>query len=525
MEEGGRMSDIAVITKIVTEGFFDQDLVKKIQADSANGGRVLHPFGIALIASRALKLGAEHEAGDRQPLTVIGEMLLTTNDIATEGDQSEEARHLRFIRDLSVSNGENNYFRVGRYYRLFKELAPTMKNSSPESDIATLYTNATGMSIDAIFTLMLALYGKFAELGNRSRTRSNSPAFVQPTLEEFIIAPNQYFKKTTMNQDIVQRSIYSLSTNPKQYMADTNRTDLPFDFTHLRTWPLVQVGKDNFVVPVIDFLFNRMATRIYFDIYDSLGEKQKGSFGNFVGGLVQVYINEVLTSFLGQPGSALARWYSDQQFEKDRPDQKTPDAIIVGQDRGKLVLAFLEFKSARPRNRAMVAGDIASLQQQWRHSLIGTPDGAVGARQLDSSISDFFKGRLRIPGVNPNVIDRIYPVIITIDPWPLVADMKSTFLADVGENGLLTQTNVATLDVWSCFDLETLGALVEKRKLALFKLMRIRSSDPNKRLVPISLQLAENGVISEERSEFFDAIWKRLHDNVVTDLDLKSAND
>ena len=278
------------------------------------------------------------------------------------------------------------------------------------------------------------------------------------------------------------------------------------------------MGDTRFCVPVIDFLIDRFTIRAYFDIIDPLSSKEKDAFGGFFGKVLERYIHLLLTEMFGPPGRHLGRWFLPSQYERSRGTPEGPDAVILGNQGNSLSAIFLEVKSSRPNRDVVVSGDLSKLADNWHRYLIGTSGKPKAARQLDRSIKDFRSGKFRLPGVDQSSVSIIYPVIITLDPWPLYMEVYEAFCDDVGSFGLLQDSAVAPIDVWSCFDLEFLSPQVLAGR-SLFDLIARRPK--GKAHLPLWVQLQSRGLVDNVNSPLLKATWERIRSTIVNDLQLK----
>ena len=290
------------------------------------------------------------------------------------------------------------------------------------------------------------------------------------------------------------------------------------DFTHLKTLPMVHLGDTRFCVPVLDLMFDRLTIRAYFDIIDPLSTDEKNAFGSYFGRVVELYVHSLLREMLGEPAGPVGRWFTPNDYIRDENSPEGPDAIIFSHDGASIVSIFMEIKSSRPVRAAVVSGDLDKLRENWNQYLIGTSQEPKAARQLDRAISDFRAGRLKVPGYPPDSVTRIYPVIVTLDPWPLYLDVFAWFLDDVDSLGLLRGDRTAALDIWSCFDLELASPRIRSGQSFADLL---KDSRPASEHIPLWLRFPSAPQMLEQLSPLLDGVWDRLRDSMVRDLGLR----
>lgn len=239
------------------------------------------------MTSKILEIGEEKRGGIKlsSPET-IGVILLTANDLATEGSgggpdslQNQEA----FIRFPSVSSGENIYSRIGRYFQILVEIPSDLKHDPNWMDITEIYRKLMGFQINRLFGLAFGVYSTYGALGVELNERWRGKDIPQPNLGNWILDSSSFLKSTRISPTDAHQLMLKFSTSPSLFASDESQSDGVFDFTHLKTSPIVHLGGSKFCVPVLDYLIDRMTIRAYFDIFDNLGSTDRGKFGIFLG--------------------------------------------------------------------------------------------------------------------------------------------------------------------------------------------------------------------------------------------------
>jgi hypothetical protein len=221
---------------------------------------------------------------------------------------------------------------------------------------------------------------------------------------------------------------------------------------------------------------------------------------------------------LGPTGMSSSRWYTPDQYVWQKGLSGGPDAIIIGQTGKSLEAIFLEIKSPRPRKQTQVSGDLELLKIDWTRFLIGSPRERKEARQLDQAVTDFRNSKFSLPGIDQNTVATIYPIIVTLDQWPFSLKNYQAFAEDVRAEGLLRQPQVMPIDIWSCFDFETLCSRVISGG-QIFQIVRHRSLGED--YLPLWFQLNLGGSAPGPNSPTLEKSWDKLRDAMVADLGLK----
>ena len=513
-----RTSGGETVDDMIVRNFMRESVRGRALDQIANGGILASRFSLALVATVALRSGEETSGEGKFPSRdALGEILLSANDIAT----SQASQMTTTILAAGVSSGENAFCRLARYYLLLMEIPDSMRGDHGWRDVRAMFRNRMGFEIGRLLSLGFGFYSYYnglgADLNERWRTVEEIPP---PTAGQWILDSGSFLESSGVSPEQAHELMLSLSTEPDRFLAEPTLADRPFDFTHLKTWPLVHLGDTRFCVPVLDFLMDRLTIRAYFDMIDDLTKEEKEAFGSFFGLVVERYVHLLLEEMLGKPAGPTSRWFKPNSYERAKGGPEGPDAILIDHQNGSLVAIFVEVKSSRPRLDSATSGDLSRLRQDWNDFLIGTQEEPKAARQLDRAISDFRKGALSVPGLDPSRVGKIYPVIITLDPWPFYLDVYSEFLMDVEASNLLSEERTARLDVWSCFDLELLSPQVRSGRSLMDTIVQ-RLGGPDH--VPLYLQISGGDPPgTHSNSPLLTAAWDRMRENMIADLGLPS---
>lgn len=524
VESYNRMSQGELFDDTIARHFMDSDYFKQVMHELEQGGRLISKFALAIIVTTALRLGKEKEGDGKFPSRdILGELLLTANDIATpdsSDDPDTPDGMSALVRHLGVNSGETPFSRIARYYQLLVDIPQSLPRDSDWRDINALYYQAMGIQIDRLLSLGFGIYSYYNDLGSQLNQRwrsKNTSSTIKPN--EWIIDSRTFLKNTDISKEEAQQLMLSLSTNPDNLKGDSKNTDRLFDFTHIKTRPIVHLGDTRFCVPVLDFLFDRVAIGAYFDIINSLStKKEEDAFGGFFGKVVEKYVHMLLEEMLGESGSKAGRWFKPEDYVRSKGGAEGPDAIIINHIGGSLVAIFIEVKSSRPNRDVITSGDLDKLRNSWNISLIGSIKKPKAAWQLDNAITAFRSGNLSIPGLESSKVSMIYPVIITLDPWPFFINIYSEFLSDINSLNLLSGNDIAPLDIWSCFDLELLSPQVLGGSSLMDIIMQRQDVKAH---LPIAIQIGRPSGESNLTSPLLAETWKLMRNRMVSNLGLK----
>jgi hypothetical protein len=202
------------------------------------------------------------------------------------------------------------------------------------------------------------------------------------------------------------------------------------------------------------FLKEKITSGIYWRIFDALSKAERDRLSRFTGELYQEYVTRIIRRMVPEASGGLSRrfFYEFEYGPKNRR-VRTSDVILIY---GRSAI-FLEVTASRLQMlRTAVLGQIDAFWDDIDKVILAS------SRQLARVIGDFEAGRLRIPGTAPTMIDRIYPVAITIQPFPQMPLVWALIDEKIKQEGIrLSGPKMQPLQLLDGEDIELLEALVE----------------------------------------------------------------
>jgi hypothetical protein len=179
-------------------------------------------------------------------------------------------------------------------------------------------------------------------------------------------------------------------------------------------------------------------------------EGRSGDFTTFNGWLVERYARQVVEQALpaekpNGSGRALGSIrYTGKSGGVDSPDI----ALDYGTD-----LVFVEVCSGRLRLDTRLTGNPARVGEDLQRVLTGK------AQQLSRRIDDYLNGAFELEGVDRNVVERIWPIVLTGASFLMTELVYEWIIREVGDH--LGQSSTQPLTVLDIADWEQLCGLVE----------------------------------------------------------------
>lgn len=147
------------------------------------------------------------------------------------------------------------------------------------------------------------------------------------------------------------------------------------------------------------------------------------------------------------PVAADVRYGSSPGRMRDSSD------VILGYERNPV---FVEVVSGPLRAGTLTRGDRAHFEADLERLVIGK------ARQLQTSITDFFSGVLELPGFDPETTRRIWPVIVSTYEFPMREEIARRIDERLVETGRLQDERIAPLALISAEELFFCEGMMER---------------------------------------------------------------
>lgn len=261
-----------------------------------------------------------------------------------------------------------------QYYKLF---------NTP--DISTICQQETGLTVDQIYLIGMALLGNFLSSARIFRKMNiQIPDITEDHFDHFL----------------------RMTASSRPAMAERLRQEHALDetfayrYSSLREFPLITFsyeGKDEIACPIPTLLFWRMTTGLYYSLREHRG------FPTAFGESFQEYVGEVLHGRIIYPGMNVL---GEDQYHVGRHRKDTVDWIIA---EGEAAALFIECKTMR-LTWASKAGlsDLSDLSRDIRKLA-----GAIV--QVYKTVKDYRQGLY--PHLHYRPDRRVYPVVVTLEDW------------------------------------------------------------------------------------------------------------
>jgi hypothetical protein len=418
-------------------------------------------------------------------------LFLACSDHLASGSQHLAAANdsIRFtiselVKNTAFTHREAAPMLITRYYKLIFDLpirnAPTSTNGKP---LKTLFQEATSVSLENYFSLGFALLAKFLPA---SLLRFNPYNSLDPN-ENFVLLWDEFFKETLITPEEKQLLKNMFVKTPEEarkafenieqeYSSKNQPLSFEYSLLPFMKHPLLDLSPQGCLLTYFPFLAEKFTEGIYWLIFDSLNQKDKGDFINYWGHLCQKYIEEIFTREI-IPHSQIKRNFTflDPPYNKNGSAANGTDIMIFDHKTNELFLFEITFSAMRLET-AFQHDNLSSLSEGIK-KIVGK------ASQLDTVINDIKNGTLQLANINPDRIITYRPFVITMSPYPIWNFIWKSYPnvwkgidEQLKEKELLQESKIAGLRLINVREMEHLGAL-QQNKIDLLSILRTWPSD------------------------------------------------
>lgn len=347
-------------------------------------------------------------------------------------------------RNLPFHSPDDFRYMAARYRELFRILPndSRLAGSINALDIELEFRRATGVDLLTYMCVGMALVIHLSETNY--------------DLNRWFVRARTFFKDTTLGARRGQRML-KLFALPIQRMKarllrETRASQSAYAVMTLRQHPLVYARQGYLVCPSLRFLKERFTSGIYWTVADSLPKPRRLRFFRYFGELFEEYVSRALTRMIPEGGGLARRLFREFPYPSARGEVRTSDLMVVY---GRSAV-FFEVNSARLQTQTTVRGDPKAFERDAGKMII------ENAKQLARVITDFRQGRFQLGETTSRDIDRIYPVIVTLQTFPQLPQVWGWLSHWMVAKGVtFSGIGVRPVQVLDCEELENLEAIVQ----------------------------------------------------------------
>jgi hypothetical protein len=235
--------------------------------------------------------------------------------------------------------------------------------------------------------------------------------------------------------------------------------------------PLYQL-RDDIILPIhLGYFEARFTNAIYWTISHHLQDATRLRFRRFFGRVFETYTRRAFMRSIPDEQGLARRLFPEFVYRTSQGDRRTSDLVVLY----PRTAIFIEATATRIRLEATgISGDVRAFDEDIAKILL------ANARQLTHRIRDFRRGLFDFDGVTGRDIDRIFPVIVTIQSIPESTPIWNHFSEMLTDRDLLRDAGIERLQLIDVEELEILETILSQG-VSLLDILETRASDTERR--------------------------------------------
>jgi hypothetical protein len=458
------------------------DTIMRQDAAESPGRRPTPPaiFEPRLLAAMAVLAGSTLPpigAPTGAPRDGLGEALMMLNDLIETvlspvgADPATPEGRLRWVHYFAVAafaRGHDPMVQaVVRTAEIYLDAHDDLRDDPHYVDLAALFEEATGLTLDAYVFVTVALIGTMLEV--TARTAATKSALIS---KDFFggFPPEMRARFLALAG---QDSATFCQEAAKAWPPGALR---PITLLPVEQSPLVR-NDEGPVCLSVQLLERRLTAGLYHVLLNARGgdehRKFRQRYQQFIGRVFERYV-ERATRRIGGYLAARGGWHPRER-RGGGPTRYLTEA--------EMLVALAGATSATPSvcDGVLVVGqDVLLIESKARFFSLPARTGEApdelltrlreitvgGARQLDATLSHIAAGQLRAVGLAPERIRRVFPIVVSLEEPPITPEVRAWIDDEMAAAGVLQRDTVGPMRVYApeffaARDLEWIEAVVE----------------------------------------------------------------
>lgn len=433
------------VTPIPAE-FFPSGVAERIVKKHQGNPTVFVPRSSLLyLQMLVLRFGNNKERSlPTEHLHTLGKILLGAANFSEGPETGKIALSGEAIKGYLYSNFLLNRTKdlaavIGRYWHFITHYSVALR---PHFDVGGKISKAIGHPSDLEAALVFGLISYYL---------SKSPREYEKDPRAFL-TPFSYFDSTTTpeissNGRDLLNTLSRTQAQFASYLQNQNHPKSAYDCRSIFDTPYFRINE--VVLPLdISFLAEQASIGLYFRAYTAM--RKTGTHAQLAeawGRVFEHHIKQLLEHEM--PGMLGKRLFCESLHGFENCD------FII---RDGQTLVFLEATIASVPPLRSLSGDWAQIKESIDTILFEREQGAPGkAFQMASAVERFKKGELKLPGVDPQLIKRIIPVLVTEHGIPQIPTIVDALREEIHQKTKMTEAS--SFEFWDIDELELASSL------------------------------------------------------------------
>lgn len=338
--------------------------------------------------------------------------------------QENKGRERYILMNGVFHEREDELSQIVRWYELaFESFKSTNINDPDYLDLENTFRNKIGLSPKEFFAIGLLLYAGWMMLKQEDIDKGKVSLDLQGILKNFSI-----------NKNTLNLALQELSAPLDWFCSELGNNDFqPFEFLPFQNKPLLKKDNQMFCLSK-GFLTDKITSGLYHTLLNSFSEEEnRKKFLRFFGKIYEKYLTNIFEKKYN-PSPLAHRFFSETKYKKRKQEEKSADGIIDYGDS----LVVMEFKASLLSHDILdilTKGDRDQFTKKFEDIIFG------GAEQLHKVITKLKSEVLTFPGIDRSRIKRYFPLIITLQPFPMETLLYKYIWEGFSQRDLLQDRN------------------------------------------------------------------------------------
>lgn len=373
--------------------------------DSGDVMTFVHPDGLLIAVKLALRYGSPTE-----PTTdseALASLLLASNELAGAPD-GVDLDHLAgtALHSSALDQTEQLRYLIPRYQDLLVERGPAAAASLGFDPTEAFLESTGGLSIDDYTAFAVAVWAGFSTFKRAQDLQARPFGRVVPDTAARAHVPEAW--------ELFERLVVCDIADAAEVVAAGEDTPVAFDeFDFFRSRPLMRLYNGE-VVPIwLPWLNAKLGDGLRWTIQGPLRGDQLAinRFTAALGQWFEDYAFELLARVYPASGPFQILYPAHAYAPRGDQEESNDATLFLGD-----AAFFFEFTITAPRAVDLWTGDAALFREFVAERLVSGRNPKLA--KLERRIRDFLAGDLVIDSIHPNNVHRLYPILVTLTPWP-----------------------------------------------------------------------------------------------------------
>ncbi|MFC2033932.1 hypothetical protein ACFLTT_00820 [Chloroflexota bacterium] len=283
----------------------------------------------------------------------------------------------------------------------------------------------------------------------------------------FPVSKKNIFKNSDIDKSSINNYFNLVSQSRSRFISTEKNPSTINEFSSFMLKPLVSPEDNDIFYPTSLLYLQRLL--------DSglIWEATTGEFSQEL----RIYWGEVFEAYCSKLFERLEinstvkpKYVPEVMYKVKGNCKRSCDAILIYGDTA--VVFEVKIKNLN-LIETILKGDFDSFNKDIEDLLIGTESSEKAAKQINRTIEDIVNRELVLPDITPDSIKYFYPVVITLQSWPLASVTYDYVRKIVRAQNILNRNYCADLEIWSCQELEYMENLLTAKSRKPYSLPSI----------------------------------------------------